>query len=306
MTQDAIQLDEVTLRYGQVKALDGISLTIPRGEVIGLLGHNGAGKTTTIKLLLGLLSPASGAVRVFDTDPAHSPRAHELRRQIGYLPENLSFYPQLSGRETLRYFARLKGASPQEQNRLLQEVGLSHAADRRVKTYSKGMRQRLGLAQALLNQPKLLILDEPTVGLDPVATRDLYNRIDILKQQGTTVILCSHVLAGIEEHIDRAVILAGGRILALGNLDELRHAAQLPMHIRVRGSLPEEGWMSRIGEQGVSLERINGSQYLFTTPESEKIPLLRTLVKEPGVKDIEISEPSLEAIYTFFSSQWRM
>ncbi|MDX5298691.1 MAG: ABC transporter ATP-binding protein, partial [Gammaproteobacteria bacterium] len=160
---NAIQLDGITQHYGATAVLHDLSLHLPPGEVLGLFGHNGAGKTTTIKLILGLLQPTQGQVQVL----GGSPQDVRIKLQIGYLPENVMFYPQLSGRETLRHFARLKQAPDAQVSSLLDQVGLSTAADRRVKTYSKGMRQRLGLAQALLGKPRLLLLDEPTVGLDP-------------------------------------------------------------------------------------------------------------------------------------------
>lgn len=303
MSDDVIQLSHVQLNYGNFRALSDISLHVPEGEVVGLLGHNGAGKTTTMKLLLGLLKPNSGSVGVFGADPLCTEQAKKIRNKIGYLPENLSFYPQLTGMETLSYFADLKGADKNERNQLLEDVGLAHAADRKLKTYSKGMRQRLGLAQALLNRPGLLILDEPTVGLDPVATHDLYLTIDRLKQQGTTVILCSHVLSGIEEHIDRAVILAKGRVLADGDLQSLRQQTQLPMQIRVKGSIEETGWLQNISDTNVSLKRINGSQYIFSCPLSEKVSLLKKIMGEERVSDLEINVPSLESIYQFYNRQ---
>ncbi len=295
----AIHFDHVVMRFGKLRAVNGISMDIEPGQVVGLLGHNGAGKTTSIKMILGILKPTTGTVRVFGHDPAADRNMGGLREQLGYLPENLSFYPQLTGRETLQYFARLKGASGQEQKQLLEEVGLMHAADRRVKTYSKGMRQRLGLAQALLNQPKLLILDEPTVGLDPVATRDLYSKIEALKQQGTTVILCSHVLSGIEEYIDRALILSAGKILAQGSINELRQKARLPMTISVRGQIDNQDWLTA---KGVTTRKINGSHYELSAAASHKLDLLRALANEKNVEDIEISMPSLESIYTYYNT----
>src|SRR5690606_17723098 len=188
----AIEMHSVRHGYGSTTVLHDLSLTVGAGEVLGLFGHNGAGKTTTMKLILGVLRPDAGEVRVLGV-PAGEARA---RRELGHLPENGSFYPQLSGRETLAYFARLKGVPVSGIAALLDQVGLTDAADRRVRTYSKGMRQRLGLAQALLGEPRLLLLDEPTVGLDPIATADLYALIDDLRRRGTTVVLCSHVLAG--------------------------------------------------------------------------------------------------------------
>ncbi len=303
MSVEAIHFEHVVMNFGKVQALDDISLQIEQGQVVGLLGHNGAGKTTSIKIILGILRPTSGSVKVFANDPTNVMKMAALRRQMGYLPENLSFYPQLSGRETLRYFARLKGAGKQEQEQLLEEVGLLHAADRRVKTYSKGMRQRLGLAQAMLNRPKLLILDEPTVGLDPVATRDLYDKIERLKQQGTTIILCSHVLSGIEEHLDRALILSAGKILAQGSIDELRKQAQLPMTIHVRGKIAHQEWLDKLPSQGVSTRRINSHQYILSAAASYKLTLLTALASEKDVEDIEIVMPTLESIYIHYNTQ---
>ncbi len=303
MSIEAIRFDRVVMDYGKVQALDGVSMHIDQGQVVALLGHNGAGKTTSIKMILGILKPTAGNVTVFGNDPANNIAMAELRTEMGYLPENLSFYPQLSGRETLQYFARLKGADKQQQDQLLDEVGLLHAADRRVKTYSKGMRQRLGLAQALLNQPKLLILDEPTVGLDPVATRELYNKIEQLKQQGATIILCSHVLSGIEEHIDRALILSAGKILAQGSIEELRKEAQLPMTIRVRGKIANQEWLDQLPSQGVSTQFVNGSQYILSAAASHKISLLHALGKEKGIEDIDINMPTLESIYTYYNTR---
>jgi len=303
MSDGVIQLDHVQLNYGNFRALSDINLHVPEGEVVGLLGHNGAGKTTTMKLLLGLLKANAGSVSVFGGDPLRTEHANKIRNKTGYLPENLSFYPQLTGMETLSYFAALKGADKKEKNQLLEDVGLAHAAHRKLKTYSKGMRQRLGLAQALLNRPGLLILDEPTVGLDPVATHDLYLTIDKLKQQGTTVILCSHVLSGIEEHIDRAVILAKGCVLADGDLQSLRQQTQLPMQIRVHGRIEETGWLQNVSDNNVSLQRINASQYIFTCPLSEKVPLLKKIMSENSVNDLEINAPSLESIYQFYNRQ---
>ncbi|MCQ4277459.1 ABC transporter ATP-binding protein [Pseudomonas stutzeri] len=292
----AVEIQGVNQRYGSMTVLHDLDLTLGEGEVLGLFGHNGAGKTTSMKLILGLLTPSEGQVRVLGRAP-HDP---EVRRQLGYLPENVTFYPQLSGRETLRHFARLKGASLGQVDELLEQVGLAHAAERRVKTYSKGMRQRLGLAQALLGDPQLLLLDEPTVGLDPIATGDLYQLIDRMRQRGTSVILCSHVLPGVEAHINRAAILAKGRLQAVGSLAQLRVEAGLPVRIRASGIGDSAGWLQRwdaaghsarsLGERSVEVSAING----------HKLPLLRELLGESEPDDIEIHQPSLEDLYRYY------
>ena len=291
-----VELKSVTKCYGKLNALQDMNLTLQPGEVLGLFGHNGAGKSTMMKLILGLIEPTSGEVYAL----GHVPTAmgsQEYRQQFGYLPENVSFYDQLSGYDVLSYFARLKGYGKKEINRLLEEVGLSKASKRAVKTYSKGMRQRLGLAQALLGEPRLLLLDEPTVGLDPIATEDFYNVVDRLKGSGCSVILCSHVLPGVESHIDRAMIVNKGRQLTLGTLAELRAGAELHVDITVKGLSREKlnGSLSKyILDHGVN-ESIK-----LSLPQSEKISVLKELMSMPDVGDINIHQPSLSDIYSYY------
>ncbi|MCW9012493.1 MAG: ABC transporter ATP-binding protein [Gammaproteobacteria bacterium] len=294
-----VELEAVSKHYGALKALDELSLSVGDGEVLGLLGHNGAGKSTTMKLLLGIISPTAGQLRVFGQSPT-ADDAQALRYQLGYLPESVSFYDLMSGHEVLLYFARLKGVGKQQCDELLHRVGLGNAAGRRVKTYSKGMRQRLGLAQALLGEPKLLLLDEPTAGLDPLATREFYQTIDELRRQGTTIILSSHVLAGIEQHIERAVILSNGKLRATGSLDELRRQAQLPLLIHVYGSWPEDSWQDL--QSIATVEQITAGQISIQGRLEDKIELIRRVLEHPGISDFEICEPSLEALYSHFSS----
>ncbi len=300
MTQAVVELHEVKKRFGHVHALDGISLAIAPGEVLGLFGHNGAGKSTLMKLVLGVVKPSAGQVLAL----GHSPTAndsHHYRRQFGYLPENVSFYDQLSGREVLRYFARLKGFGKKEAERLLVEVGLEKSANRAVKTYSKGMRQRLGLAQALLGNPRLLLLDEPTVGLDPVATSDFYTTVDRLKSGGCAVILCSHVLPGVESHIDRAMILQQGKSQVIGSLDELRVRANLPVEIRARGLSQEVCVeLDLLRDPQVSIQHGTDGLTTMRVPGQNKVDLMRQLMTSPALMDIELRDPSLEALYCHY------
>lgn len=293
---NAVEIQGVSQRYGSMTVLHDLSLNLGEGEVLGLFGHNGAGKTTSMKLILGLLAPSEGQVKVL----GRAPNDPQVRRQLGYLPENVTFYPQLSGRETLRHFARLKGAALGQVDELLEQVGLAHAADRRVKTYSKGMRQRLGLAQALLGEPRLLLLDEPTVGLDPIATQDLYQLIDRLRQRGTSIILCSHVLPGVEAHINRAAILAKGRLQAVGSLSHLRAEAGLPVRIRASGISERDSWLQRWTDAGHSARGLSETSLEVVAINGHKLVLLRQLLGESEPEDIEIHQPSLEDLYRYY------
>lgn len=307
MNDIAVDLNQVCKYYPNVNALHPLTMSVKSGEVLGLFGHNGAGKSTLMKLILGILKPSTGSVSALGHCP-RSNQAHNYRTQFGYLPENVSFYEHLSGREVLYYLAKLKGHNKTQADRLLEEVNLAPAADRAVKTYSKGMRQRLGLAQAFLGSPKLLILDEPTVGLDPVATQDFYLTVDRLKSGGCAVILCSHVLPGVEHHIDRAMILSKGRKLALGPLAELREAANLPIEVSVsgltrsvietkmKGIITESDWLQS-SSQGALHNRFNSAA-------ENKLNILRNLSSEENLQDLHIKLPSLEDLYRYYLSDF--
>jgi ABC-2 type transport system ATP-binding protein len=205
----------------RARAVDRLDLVINEHEVFGLLGPNGSGKSTTIKLILGLLKPSSGRVVVF----GKSPTDVAIKRRIGYLPEESYLYPFLNARETLDYYAKLFGLDSKTRkariDELLHMVGLEHAQFRPVREYSKGMQRRIGIAQALINDPDLLILDEPTTGLDPIGTRQVKDLIIELGRRGKTVILSSHLLSDVEDVVDRMVILYGGRIRGKGTCDDL-------------------------------------------------------------------------------------
>ncbi|UZE96725.1 ABC transporter ATP-binding protein [Alkalimarinus alittae] len=294
-----VQLNQVKKYFDGIAAIKELSLNIEEGEVLGLFGHNGAGKTTTMKLILGLLKPTEGTVSVFGHAPT-SPHFSDHRYRLGFLPENVSFYQQLTGKEVLAYFAKLKKVHKNRVEQLLEEVGLNHAANRKVKTYSKGMKQRLGLAQALLTAPKLLLLDEPTVGLDPIATQDFYAMVDQLKKSGCSVVLCSHVLPGVEKHIDRAAILGAGQLQALGTLTELREQAQLPTTIRAYGEINRDILRSELEGHAVDISTASDNAMEIQTSHAYKTQVLREIMKHPGVSDIDLQTPSLEQIYRHY------
>ncbi|MEQ9460983.1 MAG: ABC transporter ATP-binding protein [Phycisphaeraceae bacterium] len=205
----------------RVRAVDAIDLDVLSGEVFGLLGPNGSGKSTTIKMVLGLLRPTSGQIAVLGKHPEDV----AIKKRIGYLPEESYLYRFLTARETLEYYARLFGLNGRQRktrvDTLLELVGLTHAERRPVGEFSKGMQRKIGLAQALVNDPDILILDEPTTGMDPIATADVKRVLQTLKSRGKTVILCSHLLADVESVCDRVAIMFGGKIRAIGPVDEL-------------------------------------------------------------------------------------
>jgi len=296
MTTSLLSLKNVAKEYRQLKALNDINLELKQGEVLGLFGHNGAGKTTMMKLILGVISPSYGKVSVMGVAP-DSKAAWHTREKVGYLPENVSFYDQLTGLEVLTYFAKLKGFSKKHALELLDQVGITYAMKRAVKTYSKGMRQRLGLAQAFIGKPKLLLLDEPTVGLDPIATAEFYQTVDQLKTQGSSVILCSHVLPGVERHIDRAMILSSGNMLAMGSLNELRADANLPLKIVPHGI---DDLANNHPKLACYLAKDKQTLYV---PEQEKMQVLKQLLSVENLNDISLETASLDQVYQYYLQQ---
>jgi Cu-processing system ATP-binding protein len=288
--------------YGVVRAVDGVDLEVRPGELFGLIGHNGAGKTTLFKMMLGLIPLTAGEIQVAGARVGGGD-FRAARRRIGYLPENIVLYDNLTGLETLQFFARLKGASLNECAGMLEKVGLGVAGKRRVREYSKGMRQRLGFAQALLGKPRLLFLDEPTNGLDPEAIREFYAILRGLKQEGVTMILTSHILAEIQERVDRLAIMTAGRIRALGTVQALREEMSLPLWIEVR---PGSGGLERVRAllAGLAVPHIEerGDELILRCPRAMKMAVLEALTASSvEVLDVHIREPSLEDVFFGFS-----
>lgn len=289
-----ILLDAVSKNFGAIRAVRDVSFALAEGEIVALVGHNGAGKTTLIKLMLGLIRPAEGTVRVLGGDPAGNAA---LRMQLGYLPENVAFNPALTGRETLQFYSALKCAGRGQVGELLERVGLASAADRRVRTYSKGMRQRLGLAQALIGRPRVLLLDEPTTGLDPALRRDFYRFLEELRGDGATILLSSHALSELEGRADHVVIMGGGVKIADGTLDELRRIARLPTRIRVR--LAEGG--ERGGFAG-GWRAVDGRMLEIDAAPEDKLGLVRAAM-HASIADLDVTPPTLDELYAHFQDQ---
>ncbi|HBT48098.1 MAG TPA: ABC transporter ATP-binding protein [Peptococcaceae bacterium] len=219
-----IVTENLTKRYGPVTAVEGLNLEIYEGEIFGLLGPNGAGKTTTILMLLGLTEPTAGRALVAGLDATRQPLA--VKRIVGYLPDNVGFYDDMTARENLFYTARLNRIPPEESARridaALEQVGLTQHGDRKVREFSRGMRQRLGIADVLVKDPRIIILDEPTLGIDPEGVRELLDLIARLsREKGKTILISSHLLHQIQQICNRVGIFVGGRLLAVGPLETL-------------------------------------------------------------------------------------
>ncbi len=298
MASNIVEARGATKDFGTVQAVKGVDLSIAAGELFGLIGHNGAGKSTLFKMMLGLIPITSGEI-LLDGEKVNGPRFRETRRKIGYLPENVVLYDNLTGIETLYFFADLKAVPRKDCPALLEKVGLSHAASRRVREYSKGMRQRLGFAQALLGTPRLLFLDEPTTGLDPGAIRDFYRILRELRDEGVTMVLTSHILAEIQERVDRLAIMEGGLIRATGTVQDLREGMNLPLTLEIAGGAGLAEQVTRV-LHGIAIESIEeaGSILHIRLSRDSKMPALARLATlGDTMRDLHVREPSLEDVF---------
>jgi Cu-processing system ATP-binding protein len=295
---ETVKMAGVSKRYGDATVVRDVSFELHAGETIALVGHNGAGKTTLIKLMLGLIRPTGGLVRVLGENPATGDFV--VRQRLGYLPESVSFNMALSGRETLRFYARLKRVAIAAAEELFERVGLAaEAVDRPVRTYSKGMRQRLGLAQALIGTPRVLLLDEPTSGLDPALRRSFYDLITELRERGTTVLLSSHALTELEGRTDRVIIINNGVAIADGTLDDLRRIARLPTRISVK--LSQMDAAPRWANGGMKWCRDEDGVLDAEVLPDRKVPLLHDITADAAlISGLTITEPTLDDLYAHF------
>ncbi len=278
--------------------IKNINFRIPHGRCVALVGHNGAGKTTLMKMILGLSRPTSGMVKVFGKDPSHA----RARGRIGFLPENVYFSPALTGHEILAYYARLKGERPSACLALLERVGLSEAGSRFLNSYSKGMRQRLGLAQALIGAPRLLLLDEPTTGLDAPVRETFYEIIAELRNSGATVLLSSHSLTELEGRTDRIIIMRQGTIVADGSVEELQEISQLPLRLCLEVREGQIVDQERLGP--AEQIRMEGRQIELLCSRKNKMQVLRTIFENKApINDIVILPPTLDQLYAYFLQQ---
>lgn len=297
---NVISLQAVSKKYGSETVLRDINFQVQAGECIVLVGHNGAGKTSLMKLMLGLTKPTTGTVEILGGNPAFS-AAVAQRMALGYLPESVAFYEAMTGREVLAFYARLKGSSDQECMKLLELVGLSDASKRRVGTYSKGMRQRLGLAQAMLGNPQLLFLDEPTTGLDPILRQHFYELIDGLQKEGATSIISSHALNEVEARASRFLIMKAGLIVACGTLDELYHLAALPVRMQIAVTPGEASSVAERLGSDVNIGKVNNQSISLSCFKEEKMPLIRHISSLGDVvHDMQIMPPRLDEVYNHF------
>ena len=293
-----IELQDISKNYRDIKAVCSVSLKIREGEMLGLVGPNGSGKTTLLKIMLGITKPTSG--RVLANGEELTERTwKEIRTKTGYMPERVSFYDNLTGKETLELFARVKGGSPVKAPEILKKVGLASASDRKVGGYSKGMRQRLNLAQALINDPDILVLDEPSSGLDPVGTKEFYCILDDVRtRKKLTVILSSHILAEIEHKIDRIAIMKAGSLSAIGSLNELYSGLNLPVrvYLTVRGK--DESLEELLRKEGARDIGYKNGFLIASISGKDKLRILSAVMEKRGsFDDISMREPNLEEVF---------
>jgi len=291
----ALELDNVSKRFGRRSAVEKLRLQAEAGEVLGFLGPNGAGKTTTIRLLTGFLRPSSGTVRLLGYDMQRPHEANQARRRLGYVPDVAGLEPQVEGQQLLDELAALQGRPPIDREHVRAALELARDDLRRpLGALSRGTRQKINLLQGLQHRPDLLILDEPTEGLDPLGKAALFGLLREAHGRGATVFFSSHILGEVEELCDRVALIRGGQLLAVDSLAVLRRNLRRQVTLRLAADAPADAWTRLAGLAGVAdLER-EGDTLRFAAAELE--PLLRLLAELP-VQDLAITPPSLADVF---------
>lgn len=299
-----IQTQNLTKKYDDFTAVDSLNLDIQEGEIFGMLGPNGSGKTTTILMLLGLTEPTHGKVEILGLDPSRKPLS--VKAQVGYLPDQIGFYDNLTAEENLIYIAKLNGLSRPEANQRINEsldrMGLKDAANKKVKTYSRGMRQRLGVAEQLIKKPKIIIMDEPTLGLDPEAAHRFLNLISEFKNQGITILLSSHLLQQVQETCDRVGLFYHGQIKLEGTIPELSRQVMeggYKVKVQAEGNSREIEKQLRTLSGLVDLQHPSPDHYVLIATNDLRSEAAQAVIRANGqLKSLDIDVPSLEEIYT--------
>ncbi|HEX7128101.1 MAG TPA: ABC transporter ATP-binding protein [Thermodesulfobacteriota bacterium] len=292
-----IRIEHLVKTYGVLRAVDGLSLEVREGECVGLVGPNGAGKSTTLKSIVGLVRPTAGRITVAGHDAARAP--HAARAALGYLPQGVQFAPGFTAAETATLFARVRGlaGAPARAREALDRVGLAAAADRDVAGFSGGMRQRLGLAVALLGAPATLVLDEPTVSLDPEASMAIRDVLAAERAAGRTVLISSHILAELEAVVDRVAVVQEGRLLAEGRPADLARRLGLAARLRIDAGADAPRAAEAARAAGAADVRVEGACVEFRVADGRKLAVLDAVRAATPVRDVTIEPVRLEDVY---------
>ncbi|MCB0109842.1 MAG: ABC transporter ATP-binding protein [Caldilineaceae bacterium] len=296
----AIYLEQVSKRYGQAAAVSDLDLTVPSGEVLGFLGPNGAGKTTTIRLLMGFLRPTAGRVRLLGHDMHEPAQARQVRQRLGFVPDVAGLDPTATGEQLLDDLAALQGQPPLDRARMVERLELRHADLRRpISRLSRGTRQKINLVQGLQHRPDLIVLDEPTEALDPLAKRALFDLLQAAKARGATIFFSSHILSEVEELCDRVALIRGGRLVAVEQIATLR--AQLARRVTLTLTTAD----AAVGEQLATLPTVTNlaaddKTYRFSIAE---MPPLLTLLPTLPISDLLVEPATLEELFLQYYSK---
>jgi ABC-2 type transport system ATP-binding protein len=311
MTDFVLEARGLTKRYGDFTAVNNLDLAIRKGEVFGLLGPNGAGKTTTILMLLGLTEPSEGQVSVLGFDPSRQPLS--VKARVGYMPDQVGFYDELTARENLSYIAKLNGIPrtqlSQRIDEALERVHLREVVDHPVSTFSRGMRQRLGLADVLIKRPQLIIMDEPTQGLDPELAREFLDLIRSLKEEGITILLSSHLLPQVQVICDRVGLFSEGRMVLQGTVSEL---ARKVLGGAYRIQVQADGPVTKMKEvlqglpQAVNVRRVDGNRYEVEAQNDVRADAANAIIRAGGrLHELNIEAQNLDEIYRRYFEEVR-